>query len=603
MIFFRIYIILLISACWASVSIAQLSPGKLTNAHKDLEGLSNCTQCHTLGEKVSNDKCLSCHKEIQWTITQNRGLHSRKKVLNQDCFHCHSEHHGRDFEMIRFDENEFNHNQTIFNLNGSHGKIDCRDCHKPEFHDKSFKLAENSFLGLPLECKDCHNDVHSGTLTLECASCHSVKKFTPATYFDHSNTEFPLNGRHQAVDCKSCHHTMNDSPFKLFQVTAFNNCIDCHQIVHESDHTLRCTDCHNEQSFQSINSSSYNHNQVGFLLDDAHNPLECSSCHDLAVNPSSLFLGLETIENANCIACHEDVHEGTFGSDCASCHNTQSFHDVDFEADFDHDLTSFPLVGKHQQVDCKQCHIDESFLVPMVHQACTDCHADYHQGDFLTDSISVMNCAACHTEMGFSPSIYGADDHKKTNFPLTGAHLATACIFCHEGADEKWQFNKLSSECVGCHGDEHKDELSKNFDPEKKCTPCHTTSRWNIIKFDHSRTAFLLEGEHQSIECNACHKREETILFTDIPKHCAYCHEDIHLGQFADNDKIVNCNSCHQSTSWEDLVFNHDDARFALDGAHEGLDCSACHYDRMDRDSQSAILYRINKLKCADCHL
>ena len=32
---------------------AQLSPGPLTNAHASLEGITNCTQCHTLGEKIS----------------------------------------------------------------------------------------------------------------------------------------------------------------------------------------------------------------------------------------------------------------------------------------------------------------------------------------------------------------------------------------------------------------------------------------------------------------------------------------------------------------------------------------------------------------------
>ncbi len=30
----------------------QISPGDLSNAHKDLEGMSNCTKCHVLGDKV-----------------------------------------------------------------------------------------------------------------------------------------------------------------------------------------------------------------------------------------------------------------------------------------------------------------------------------------------------------------------------------------------------------------------------------------------------------------------------------------------------------------------------------------------------------------------
>ena len=54
--------------------MAQLSPGDLTTAHADLEGMSNCTQCHDLGNKVTNAKCLECHKEIKALITRKEGL-------------------------------------------------------------------------------------------------------------------------------------------------------------------------------------------------------------------------------------------------------------------------------------------------------------------------------------------------------------------------------------------------------------------------------------------------------------------------------------------------------------------------------------------------
>ncbi|MFZ4401794.1 MAG: hypothetical protein ACOYO1_17325, partial [Bacteroidales bacterium] len=42
-------------------SLAQISPGELSNYHSHLEGISNCTKCHVLGEQLSNDKCLACH--------------------------------------------------------------------------------------------------------------------------------------------------------------------------------------------------------------------------------------------------------------------------------------------------------------------------------------------------------------------------------------------------------------------------------------------------------------------------------------------------------------------------------------------------------------
>ena len=47
---------------------AQISPGKLAAVHSHLEGISNCTHCHTLGAQVSNEKCLACHKELKSRI-------------------------------------------------------------------------------------------------------------------------------------------------------------------------------------------------------------------------------------------------------------------------------------------------------------------------------------------------------------------------------------------------------------------------------------------------------------------------------------------------------------------------------------------------------
>ena len=56
--------------------VGQISPGKLTTAHAELEGIMNCTQCHDLGNKVTNTKCLACHEEIQELTDQNRGYHA-----------------------------------------------------------------------------------------------------------------------------------------------------------------------------------------------------------------------------------------------------------------------------------------------------------------------------------------------------------------------------------------------------------------------------------------------------------------------------------------------------------------------------------------------
>ncbi|MDD2995319.1 MAG: hypothetical protein PHP99_03775, partial [Paludibacter sp.] len=65
---YRIYITLVILIFSGKFAYSQISPGDLSEAHAHLEGLSNCTQCHTVGEKVTREKCLDCHKEIKSNI-------------------------------------------------------------------------------------------------------------------------------------------------------------------------------------------------------------------------------------------------------------------------------------------------------------------------------------------------------------------------------------------------------------------------------------------------------------------------------------------------------------------------------------------------------
>ena len=79
---------------------AQISPGDLTNAHKDLEGISNCTKCHELGKAVLNSKCLDCHTEIADPLSQNKGYHAFSTVNNKNCFE-HSHALFTDFNIVR----------------------------------------------------------------------------------------------------------------------------------------------------------------------------------------------------------------------------------------------------------------------------------------------------------------------------------------------------------------------------------------------------------------------------------------------------------------------------------------------------------------------
>ena len=108
-----------------SLGLSQISPGKLTKAHAHLEGISQCTACHDLGAKVSEKKCLQCHTALNARVSKNSGYHASKDIKGKSCIACHSEHHGLNFEMIRFDKATFNHDLTGYSLKGAHKKQDC----------------------------------------------------------------------------------------------------------------------------------------------------------------------------------------------------------------------------------------------------------------------------------------------------------------------------------------------------------------------------------------------------------------------------------------------------------------------------------------------
>ncbi|MEZ4875728.1 MAG: hypothetical protein R2793_09845 [Flavobacteriaceae bacterium] len=590
---------------------AQISPGDLTTSHSNLEGMSNCTQCHIIGEKVSNDKCLSCHKEIKSLMNQKKGFHSSSQVLKKDCFSCHSEHHGRKFDMIHFDENNFNHTLAGYELEGKHGQIDCKACHKPDFISNSDqKKRKGTFLGLSQECLACHDDFHQKTLGNDCLSCHNMESFSPASKFNHDKTAFALEGKHTEVDCKECHKTTikNGKEFQEFSGIAFSDCKSCHNDPHNNQLKGSCTQCHTVFSFNQFNGKGrFNHNTTGFALKGSHKAVDCFSCHTKSNNPLTVFQDKLSFEENNCIACHEDFHEGKYGNDCAKCHNETSFlalNNMDF---FDHSVTDYPLEGNHLGVDCRKCHI-ERFSTPIDFSACKNCHDDYHNGEFSENGFS-PDCLECHSlEKGFDYSLYTLEQHQTTPFPLEGAHIATPCFACHVSEDDdRWTFRNIGTSCVDCHLDFHEGFIDQKYYASESCESCHNNDSWVSVDFDHTKTQWPLTGQHTKTQCSACHftfsEKGDIISqkFSNLDTNCAACHENVHEDLFAING-VTDCNRCHVTDSWFPKKFNHNETRFPLEGKHAEIDCKECHEIKNDV-GETSIIYQLNKLECIDCHL
>ena len=607
----RIFHTILAMLLTSITASGQISPGDLSSSHANLEGMSNCTLCHDIGKKVSNQKCLDCHKEIQSLLNQDRGYHANATVVRKDCFECHSDHHGRKFDMVRFDEKNLDHDLTGYELEGKHDIIDCRECHVSEnISDPEIRNRKDTFLGLDQECLSCHDDFHQQTLSSDCMACHTMDGFVPASKFDHNESEYPLKGKHIEVDCIKCHKetTRNGKEFKEFSDLSFTDCNSCHTDPHKKQLQGTCTQCHVESSFTDFRGrGSFNHNTTQFKLKDAHKAVDCFSCHERTSDPIAVFQDNLKVEETDCIACHTDTHEGKFGTDCAKCHNESSFlalNNMDF---FDHTITDYPLEGKHIGVQCAECHI-ERFSTEIDFSECKNCHTDYHNGEFVENNSS-PDCVECHSlEFGFDYSLYTVEKHQTNEFPLEGAHVATPCFACHISEDdERWTFANIGEGCVDCHTNIHESFISEKYYPEDSCLSCHNNEAWSLVSFDHDLTEWPLDGKHTEVSCKECHiemSENKSIIsqnFINLGTNCASCHENIHEDAFAENG-VTDCNRCHVTESWFPKKFDHNKTSFRLEGAHSEISCSACH-EVDNGNGEKEILYKLNKLECVDCHI
>lgn len=500
----QLFILLFIT----KVLYGQISPGELSKFHADLEGLNNCTKCHTIGEKVTNQKCLSCHKEIDQRIKNNTGFHSSNDVKGKDCRICHSEHNGRNFQIVHFDKNKFDHSKTGFTLKDSHSGIDCFKCHKNEFIiDDEIRKKKESYLGLSKECFICHEDAHKKTLGNDCASCHDYKKFKPASNFDHDNSKFRLTGAHVNVICEKCHPKEDNSGkvFQKFKGLAFSSCLNCHKDVHNNKFGSDCQKCHNTTSFANINKSNFDHGKTNFALLGKHISVECSKCHGTNLTSKP--------KHEKCIDCHKDYHkgelkEGNEVKDCQHCHNEKGFSPSSFTFDM-HNKSDFLLIGAHLATPCQNCHFKNSdWRFKNIGIRCIDCHQNIHGNEISARFMGNNSCDNCHNTNLWDSINF---DHNKTNFVLLGKHSTTTCDKCHleekMNGKKEFLFISLNPDCESCHKDVHNGQFIENG--SNNCQQCHSFNNWSPEKFDHNKTNFPITGAHLNVTCSKCHKEVE----------------------------------------------------------------------------------------------
>ncbi|MFC2170625.1 hypothetical protein ACFLQJ_01450 [Calditrichota bacterium] len=496
-------------------------------------------------------------------------------ALSHECTACHS---VEGWKTLRPDM-QFKHEQTGYSLEGAHDRVSCKDCHV----SLVFSQTQTS-------CENCHVDIHENQFGVDCERCHSPQRWIDESRMAqlHYETRFPLTGVHASLDCQVCHRGGE-------YVNLPVNCEGCHfeDYLETSDpahaaagFSMDCASCHRDDR-TGWGYSDFEHTPA-FPLTGGHRLNNCEICHESSYTSTS----------SECYSCHESDYRTSSNPDhsgssfpliCEDCHTIVAWR----PAQFDHDISSFQLLGTHSTTDCAKCHRGGQYTG--TPDQCYGCHDDDYEEVGDPDHVSGnydQECTTCHDAMIIAWIPATIDHNIDTNYPLTGSHIEVECNECHSAG-----YNDTPSECFPCHEEDYNEvedpnHVNGNYDQE--CTICHDnlSVAWSPAIFDHSGTAFSIDGAHLSLDCIDCHETG----FNDTPVECYGCHREDFEGT-ADPNHVSeqfdhNCLICHTTTAWEPSTFNHDETGFPLDGAHTNLNCITCHING----------YVSTPSQCYDCH-
>lgn len=572
-----------------------LSPGPLARVHAAVEGDQHCGDCHSSGKRVDQAGCLKCHDDLGAHIAAGRGLHGLP-YKGKACESCHVEHLGGKglTQWPGGDPSRLDHGQTGWPLNGAHQKPACAQC-----HGKKNSRSNASYLTAPTACVACHKDVHDNRFGATCTGCHNEVSWKELKLdsFNHDQSRYPLHGSHKTVQCVKCH---NEPP--KYVGMAFQACTDCHKDPHAGKLGAGCVDCHNETKWKPVTPAQMGPKHPGTSLANGHAAVACATCHDRG-NLNAPSKGTE------CVSCHAPVHKAPFGRACGTCHASIAWMGLPRSVGLSaHGRTDYALTGKHEDVSCGACHKPTLARNQRYRQLpfgrCVDCHEDKHRGEFARADQG--ECRPCHNTAGFQPTLFDAVQHAATRFPLTGRHTASACLGCHTAARPRLDLHVEKQACAECHANPHGDQFAREM-AQGGCAHCHDAAGWNLPKIDHS--TWPLTGAHATTECDSCHhptpedrKSGKGGSYRGVPRACAGCHDDIHLGQFRQSQPVRECEGCHTTKVFNIPVFDHQtQAGWGLTGAHATA-CTKCHAMVTVRETKQTVRWRGLSSDCKFCH-
>lgn len=180
----------------------------------------------------------------------------------------------------------------------------------------------------------------------------------------------------------------------------------------------------------------------------------CDACHQ-SLNPPS---------DSACLACHDQIRQvmqqrlgwhGQVQGHCRTCHADHKGRTADIRnfdpRTFNHQQARFTLTGKHQTLDCDQCHVAHSNkpgqrqFIDLKFSSCSNCHETPHVEQ------QFESCTRCHTEQGWKGRQLLFEHNRDSAFKIDAIHSSLACASCHKVSEGKTLYRPLATACEQCH--------------------------------------------------------------------------------------------------------------------------------------------------------
>jgi hypothetical protein len=253
--------------------------------------------------------------------------------------------------------------------------------------------------------------------------------------------------------------------------------------------------------------------------------------------------------------------------------------------DFDHFRTRFPLVGKHERLNCESCHLGGEFEgTPTRCAVCHDGTARRSEsGKDINHIQSTDECADCHLFRGWLPvrmdhgAVTGSCVSCHDGMTASGKHIqhidsSDFCQSCHHTGTwrgARFDHSEVSGSCVSCHdGGTARGKSMEHVPSSNDCERCHSTRSWEGAFFDHATV---------TAPCSSCHAADEP------------------------GDHFVTteeCDACHSTVRWRGPRFTHSSPNYP--GDHAGSPpCQSCH---PGNNPEVSYLVLENAPDCAGCH-